>query len=65
MGREPFLEGSRVDFLCTQLCYIWFDRVLDGGRCLWWVAIMDRGLAIQKRLKKHYSMQICCFKKKH
>ena len=32
MSREPFLEGSRVDFLYTQLYYIWFDRVLDGGR---------------------------------
>jgi len=31
MAREPFLEGARVDFLCTQLYYIWFDRVLDGG----------------------------------
>jgi len=32
MSREPSLEGSRVDFLYTQLYYIWFDRVLDGGR---------------------------------
>jgi len=42
MGRETFLEGSRVDFLCTQLYYIWFDRVLDGGRwysgLLQWIA---------------------------
>jgi len=34
--------GSRVYFLCTQLCYIWFDRVSDGGRwysgLLQWIA---------------------------
>jgi len=27
---------------------VWFDRVLDGGRWLQWVAIMGRGLAVQK-----------------
>jgi len=31
MGRKLFSEGSRADFLCTQLYYMWFDRVLDGG----------------------------------
>jgi len=30
-GRELFWEGSRVDILCTQLYYIPFIRVLDGG----------------------------------
>jgi len=29
---EPFLEGSRVDILCTQLYDICFIRVLDGDR---------------------------------
>ena len=42
MGCEPFLEGSRVDFLCIQWYYIWFDQVLDGGRwysdLLQWIA---------------------------
>jgi len=35
-GREPFLEMSRVDILCThtQLCYIFFIRVLNGNRWL-------------------------------
>jgi len=35
-GREPFLEGSRVDVLCTRLYYIWFIRVIDEGR---WVIV--------------------------
>jgi len=30
LGREPFLEGSRVDILCTKLYYICFIQVLDG-----------------------------------
>ena len=29
-GREPFLEGSGVDILFTQLYYICLVRVLDG-----------------------------------
>jgi len=36
-SREPFLEGSRVDILCTQLYYICFIRGLDGGR---WVMVV-------------------------
>jgi len=40
MGREPFLEVLRVDFLCTQLYYIWFDGVLDGGR--WYSGLLQR-----------------------
>ena len=43
--------ASRLFMHTAVLCYIWFDRVLDGGRWLWWVVIMDRGLAVQKRLK--------------
>jgi len=35
-GRELFLEGSGLDILCTQLYYICFIRVLDGGR---WVIV--------------------------
>ena len=31
-GHEPFLEGSRVDVLRTQLYYICFILVLDGAR---------------------------------
>jgi len=31
-GHEPFLEGLGVDILCTQLYYIFFIRVSDGGR---------------------------------
>jgi len=31
-GRDSFLEESRIDVLCTQLYYICFIRVLDGGR---------------------------------
>jgi len=31
--REPLLEGSREYIVCTQLYYICFIRVLDGG--LW------------------------------
>jgi len=42
MGCDAFLEGSRVDLLCTQLYYIWFDRVSDG--CRWytfkWVSLV-------------------------
>ena len=34
--REPFLEGSRADILCTLLHYICFVGVLDGGR---WVIV--------------------------
>jgi len=32
-GSKPvvFNLGARVDILCTQLYYIWFIRVLDGG----------------------------------
>jgi len=41
MNREPFL-GVASRFLCTQLYYIWFDRVLDGDRwysgLLQWIA---------------------------
>jgi len=33
-GREPFLEGSRVDITCTQLYCICYIRVLDGGHGL-------------------------------
>ena len=29
-SRELFLEGSRVDILCTQLYYLCFIRVSDG-----------------------------------
>ena len=36
-GREPFLEGSRIDILRMQLYYICFIRVLDGGR---WVVVV-------------------------
>jgi len=35
-GHEPLLVGSPVDVLCTQLYYICFIRVLDGGR---WVTV--------------------------
>jgi len=34
--RRPFLERSWIDILCTQLYYISFIRVLDGGR---WVIV--------------------------
>jgi len=30
MGREPFLEWSRADFLCTPLYYICFDGNGNG-----------------------------------
>jgi len=41
-GYEPFLDRWSVDILCTQLHYICFIRVLDGGRwdivgCFKWV----------------------------
>ena len=29
-GYEPFLEGLRIDILCTLLYYICFLKVLDG-----------------------------------
>jgi len=41
-GREPFLEGSRVDILCAQLHYIYFIRVIDGVGGLQLVVIMGR-----------------------
>jgi len=31
-GSWTILEGSRADILCTQMYYICFVRVLDGGR---------------------------------
>ena len=36
MCRKLFLDGSLVDILCTQLYYICFIRVSDGGR---WVIV--------------------------
>ena len=61
MGREPFLAGSRVDCLCTQLYYVWFDRVLDGGR---WYNGLLQWIAVQRRLK---TTALCKFvaSKKH
>jgi len=39
--RELFMEGVRVNILCTQLYYLWFIWVLDEGVfCLWFVAIV-------------------------
>jgi len=39
MGREQCSEGSRVDFLCTQLHYILFDRVSEGGP--WYSGLLE------------------------
>ena len=33
-GSWTILEGSRLDTFCTQLYYIYFICVLDGGRCV-------------------------------
>jgi len=35
-GREPFFEGLRLDIIGTQLHYICFIRVSDGGR---WITL--------------------------
>ena len=62
-GSWTIFGRSRVDFLCTQLYYIWFDGVLDGGR--WYIGFLQ-WIADSRYKKgwKHCSMQICCFKRK-
>jgi len=49
-GRDPFLEESRVDILCTGLYYICFIRVLSGDH---WVIVSCYNGSQYKKVENH------------